>query len=131
MKAQKKRLQLLALVVFLVVITLSCIHLVNGVKFSFPNKDLYKIEIRNGTNGKLYVLEGEDALTFSNKLSDVNAEVTGLSGWSSGYQYKIKIFTESGSDEIVIKSENSFIYGFFKYESNKDIVKLLEDEIKE
>lgn len=112
MKEQKKRLQLLALVVFLVAIKISCIHLVNGVKFSLPNKNLYKIEIRNGTNGKLYVLEGEDALTFSDKLSDINAEVTRLSGWSSGYQYKIKIFNESGSDEIVIKSESSFIYGF-------------------
>jgi len=53
------------------------ILLVTGAKSSFPNKDLYKVEIRNGTNGKLYVLEGEDALTFSNKFSDVDAEIIG------------------------------------------------------
>ena len=29
-------------------------------------------------------------------------------------QYKIEIFTKRGSDEIVIKSENSFIHGIFK-----------------
>lgn len=90
------------------------ILLVTGAKFSFSNKDLYKVEIRNGTNGKLYVLEGEDALTFSNKFSDVDTEIIGLSGWTSGYQYKIEIFTKRGSDEIVIKSENSFIHGIFK-----------------
>lgn len=131
MKEQKRRLRLIILVGFLVVITLTCVHLVNSAKFSFPDKDLDKIEIRNGTSGKLYVLEGEDALTFSSKLSDVDAEIIGLSGWSSGYRYKIEIFTKSGSDEIVIKSDNSFIHGIFKYESSKDIVELLEDEIKE
>lgn len=127
----KKTTFILTLVAFLVVITFIYVHLVNSAKFRFPDKDLYRIEIRNGTSGKLHVLDGEDALTFSNKLSYVDAKIIGLSGWSSGYRYKIEIFTKNGSDEIVIKSKNSFIHGIFKYESSKDIVELLEDEIKE
>lgn len=130
MRVQKRRLRLLILAAFLAGIALICIHLVNGATFSFSNKDLYKIEIRNGTNGTSYVLEDEEALALSNKMLDVDATVAGLSEWSSGYRYKIEIFTKSGSDEIIIKSEKSFIYGNFKYKTNKDMVELLEDEIK-
>lgn len=106
-------------------------YLMNKNPLNFSVENLTKIEIQNGTNGKLIVLENEDAKKLLDELVKLNAKLTGINGWTSGYKYKFKIITSNDSKEIVIKSKNGFVKSIFKYETEEDIIKLIEDVITE
>ena len=106
------------------------ICVVNNSPFSSHITDSDKIKIRDGTNGNLYVLVDENALSLSRKVADLNVKVGGVNAWSSGYRYKIEFFVGENMEEIIIKSENSFVKGLFTYESNEDIINLVESVIR-
>lgn len=118
------------LIVVLAIVSLN-FYLINKNPLSFAVKDLTKIEIQNGTNGELIVLENENAKKLSDELVKLDVKLTGINGWTSGYKYKVKIITSNNSKEIVIKSKNGFVRNIFKYETEKDIIKLIEDVITE
>lgn len=129
MKKRKIKLQVLVLTLVAIGMTLIGIFVANNSPFSSNIIDSNKIKIRNGTNGNLYVLEDEDALLLSSKLLDLDVKVSGMNTWSSGYKYKIEFFVGESMEEIIIKSENSFVKGLLTYEANEDIVKLVESVI--
>lgn len=132
MSVNKKRIRILIvlLVVMIEIVSLN-FYLMNKNPLNFLVENLTKIEIQNGTNGKLIVLENEDAKKLSDELVKLNAKFTGINGWTSGYKYKLKIITSNDSKEIVIKSKNGFVKSIFKYETDEDIIKLIEDVIAE
>ncbi len=130
MRKRKIKLQVLVLAIVIIGMTLIGICVVNNSPFSSHITDSDKIKIRDGTNGNLYVLEDEDALSLSSKLVDFNVKVSGVNAWSSGYKYKIEFFVGDNMEEIIIKSENSFVKGLFTYESNEDIINLVESVIR-
>lgn len=127
---RKKWLLLIILVVIAISIISVCIYLVNTTPFDSDIKDSNRIEIRDGTNGNSYLLEGDDAAELSNKLLSLNIKMIGIDLWSSGYRYKVKIATKNNSEEIVIKTENIFVKGIYKYEIDENIIYLIENEIK-
>ena len=129
MKKRKIKLQVLVLAIVVIGMTLIGICVVNNSPFSSNIIDSNKIKIRDGTNGNLYVLEDEDALSLSSKLLDFDVKVSGVNTWSCGYKYKIEFFVGENIEEIIIKSENSFVKGLLTYEANEDIVKLVESVI--
>lgn len=127
---KRKKILIILLIVVLGIVSLN-FYLINNNPLSFSVKDLMKIEIQNGTNGKLMVLENDSAKKLSDELVRLDVKLTGINGWTSGYKYKVKIITSNNSKEIVIKSKNGFVRGIFKYETEKDIIKLIEDMIIE
>lgn len=132
MSVNKKRIRILiVLLVVMIGIVSLYFYLMNKNPLNFSVENLTKIEIQNGTNGKLIVLENEDAKKLSDELVKLNAKLTGINGWTSGYKYKLKIITSNDIKEIVIKSKNGFVKSIFKYETEEDIIKLIEDVITE
>ena len=132
MNVNKKRRKtlIILLIVVLGIISLN-FYLIYQNPLNFDVKDLTKIEIQNGTNGELIVLESENAKELSDELVKLDAKLTGINIWTSGYKYKVKIITSNNSKEIVIKTKNGFIRNIFKYETEKEIIKLIEDVITE
>lgn len=127
---KKRKILIILLIVVLGIVSLN-FYLINKNPLSFAVKDLTKIEIRNGTNGELIVLENENAKNLADELTKLDVKFIGISGWTSGYTYGVKIITSNSTKEIVIKSKNDFVESIFKYETEEDIIKLIEDAITE
>ena len=85
-----------------------------------------RIEIRNGTTGSLYVLEGNDTSEFIKGIRGVKIKICGLNDWAFGYSYKIELFKRNTSREIFIKSSYLMTKGLFKYEPAEDMIALVE-----
>lgn len=129
MKGHKIKIQLSMTAIALIGMLL--IYFLVGTPFDSSINDFSRIEIQNGTNGKLYLLENKASSIFSSELLDLDAKVIGLDIWSSGYRYKIQFFNKNNTDEIIVKTENIIKKGIFKYKTNKDIIRLITNALNE
>lgn len=130
MIARKKSLLLIVLAIIIISIVSIWIYLINAAALDFDIKDLNKIEIRDGTSGNSYLLEGEEAARLSNNLLSLDVKMIGVDVWSSGYMYKVRIETNKNSEEITIKTKNIFVKGICKHEVDENIIELIEDLIE-
>lgn len=106
-------------------------YLTNENPLNMDVENLSKIEIQNGNNGKFFVLENEEAEDLLEELLKLDVKFVGINGWTSGYEYKVTIISSNDRNEIIIKSNNDFIKGVFKYETEQDLMKLIENIVKE
>lgn len=97
--------------------------------FSSGIKKTDRIEIKNGTTGEQYVLEGEDAAALADKLLNIDSKVSGIKKWHSGYSYIIYIYVGDNVKKVVVNTGNFFETGLFTYDTDDDIKAIVQDAV--
>lgn len=90
-----------------------------------------EIFVQNGTTGKITVIENDMKNKLIDEIEDSHPHIAGIRSLSSGYDYKIILIKDKKQREIIIKSNDSFFSGIFKYKVDGNLVRIVEKAINE
>lgn len=89
-----------------------------------------RIEIQNGNTGEVTTLNDDAKNQFLDELLSLDTHVSGISGWSAGYEYKITFFiTDEETKEVYVKNSSCIYSHNISYNVDEDLVEQIESNL--
>ena len=117
-------ISLLVLLIFIVVLFAFWI-----LKSPFESNAI-KIEIQNGSTGEIVELDNSQRDQLIQKLNSLETHVSGISGFSTGYEYKIIFFlSDRNTKELYVKNLSCVSKNGLLYRVNGNLVSIIQEFI--
>lgn len=117
-------ISLLVLLIFIVVLLAFWI-----LKSPFESNAI-KIEIQNGSTGEIVELDNSQRDQLIQKLNSLETHVSGISGFSTGYEYKIIFFlSDRNTKELYVKNLSCVSKNGLLYRVNGNLVSIIQEFI--
>lgn len=124
---KNKKLLLISSLILLILIAILFVFWISKSPFE---TSAIKIEIQNGSTGEIIELDNSHKEQLLQKLHLLETHVSGVSGFSAGYEYKITFFlTETNIKELYVKNSSCVSKTGLLYSVDGDLVSIIQEFI--